>query len=188
MNACEPRRQGAGTAILMAVVGALTAVTLWGLHGERLFAVNVVTAIVGWALLPLLARRPVATTIMLNVLAALSPAATPAATVGTLQVAQRRPLGTAVRVGLVGIAAHAVRGLLQPTPALPYGWWLVLVVIAHAALVAWGALTQARAALIGTLRERADRAEAEQGRRVAEARALERHRIAREMHDVLAHR
>ena len=71
---------------------------------------------------------------------------------------------------------------------LPYGWWFVLVVVSYAALVGWGALTQARLALIGSLRERAERAEAEQDRRVAEARALERARIAREMHDVLAHR
>jgi signal transduction histidine kinase len=63
-----------------------------------------------------------------------------------------------------------------------------LVVVAYAALVGWGALTQARQALIQSLRERAERAEAEQDRRVAEARAQERARIAREMHDVLAHR
>ncbi|NKZ08649.1 sensor histidine kinase, partial [Actinomadura latina] len=43
-------------------------------------------------------------------------------------------------------------------------------------------------ALLASLRERARRAEAEQGRRVAEARMAERTRIAREMHDVLAHR
>ncbi len=55
-------------------------------------------------------------------------------------------------------------------------------------LVGWGALTQARQALIQSLRERAERAEAEQDHRVAEARAQERARIAREMHDVLAHR
>ena len=40
----------------------------------------------------------------------------------------------------------------------------------------------------GTLRERADRAEAEQQLRVDNARSHERARIAREMHDVLAHR
>jgi signal transduction histidine kinase len=105
-----------------------------------------------------------------------------------LQVAQRRDFRTAVAVGAAGIAAHAIRGLWQPISGLPYLWWLVLVVVTHAALVGWGALSQARAALIASLRDRADRAEAEQGRRVAEARALERTRIAREMHDVLAHR
>jgi signal transduction histidine kinase len=42
--------------------------------------------------------------------------------------------------------------------------------------------------VIASLRERAWRAEAEQARRVDEARRAERGRIAREMHDVLAHR
>lgn len=41
---------------------------------------------------------------------------------------------------------------------------------------------------IAALRERAEVAEREQGRRVEQARATERARIAREMHDVLAHR
>jgi signal transduction histidine kinase len=56
------------------------------------------------------------------------------------------------------------------------------------AVAGWGQQTQARGALIASLQERARRAEAEQGRRIAEARASERTRIAREMHDVLAHR
>ena len=46
----------------------------------------------------------------------------------------------------------------------------------------------ARRELIATLRDRADRAEREQAMRVAQARTNERARIAREMHDVLAHR
>ncbi|NUS01103.1 MAG: sensor histidine kinase, partial [Nonomuraea sp.] len=47
---------------------------------------------------------------------------------------------------------------------------------------------RSRRALLVSLRERARRAEAEQGRRVAEARMAERRTLAREMHDVLAHR
>ena len=46
---------------------------------------------------------------------------------------------------------------------------------------------RARRQLVVSLRDRAERAEAEQQLRVAQAR-LERTRIAREMHDVLAHR
>jgi signal transduction histidine kinase len=45
-----------------------------------------------------------------------------------------------------------------------------------------------RRELIWTLRQRAERAESEQGLRVEQARGNERARIAREMHDVLAHR
>jgi signal transduction histidine kinase len=67
-------------------------------------------------------------------------------------------------------------------------WWCGLMVVAHAALVGWGAWWQARIDLIASLRDRAERAEAEQGRRVAEARAAERRQMAAEMHDVLAHR
>src|SRR3954452_2813646 len=49
-------------------------------------------------------------------------------------------------------------------------------------------LLDSRRDLIASLRDRADRAEREQALQVATARASERTRIAREMHDVLAHR
>jgi signal transduction histidine kinase len=117
-----------------------------------------------------------------------SPAAIPAATVGTLYVAEWRRFAVAATVGAAGVVAGAVQGLWRPVGGLPYIWWLVLVIVAEAALVGWGQVTRARHALIASLQERARRAEAEQGRRVAEARAAERTRIAREMHDVLAHR
>src|SRR5699024_2697573 len=51
-----------------------------------------------------------------------------------------------------------------------------------------GAQARARERLIGSLAERARRAEADQAQRIAEARTAERTQIAREMHDVLAHR
>jgi signal transduction histidine kinase len=117
-----------------------------------------------------------------------SPAATPAATLGTLYVAQRRPLAIAVAAGGADVVAHLIRGLWRPNGSLPYGWWAVLVIAAGAALVGWGQGARARQALLASLRERARRAEAEQASRVAEARVAERARIAREMHDVLAHR
>ena len=47
---------------------------------------------------------------------------------------------------------------------------------------------RARRQLVVSLRDRAERAEAEQQLRVEQARQAERARIAREMHDVLAHR
>ena len=65
---------------------------------------------------------------------------------------------------------------------------LVFIVIITGAIVAWGMYVRARRQLVLSLRERAERAEAEQQLRVEQAQAHERARIAREMHDVLAHR
>ncbi|MCL9797647.1 sensor histidine kinase, partial [Frankia sp. AgKG'84/4] len=105
-----------------------------------------------------------------------------------LHVSARRRLPVALAVAAAGIAAHLARGLIRPVGGLPLVWWIIVVLAAHGALLGWGALIRARQALLASLRERARRAEAEQGRRVAEARAGERTRLAREMHDVLAHR
>jgi signal transduction histidine kinase len=103
-------------------------------------------------------------------------------------VARERRFAVAVPVTLASVAGYLLHGLLRPIPGLSLFWWLVLVLVGHVALIGWGSLARSRYALISSLRERAERAEAEQGRRVAEARAAERTAIAREMHDVLAHR
>ena len=87
-----------------------------------------------------------------------------------------------------GVAGLLIRGFWRPISSLSSLWWVVLVLVAEAALVGWGELSRARAALLDSLREQARRAESEQASRVAEARAAERASIAREMHDVLAHR
>jgi signal transduction histidine kinase len=55
-------------------------------------------------------------------------------------------------------------------------------------VIGWGLFVRARRALIHSLRERAEQAESERELEVAHAREAERRRIAREMHDVLAHR
>ena len=190
------RRQRPGLAVTSAwvtlAVGTLIGLTVWGEYdahaGTGLLTVDVVAGVLSCGLLPVLVRWPVPGALALAVLAAVSPAATPPATVGTLHVALNRRFAVAVAVGLVGIVAHVVRGLWRPVGGLPFTWWVVLVILGHAALVGWGALVQARRSLLASLRERAHRAEAEQGRRIAEARTSERTRIAREMHDVLAHR
>src|SRR6202034_3426778 len=130
------------------------------------------------ARLPVLLRWPVPGALALAVLAALSPAATPASTYATLHVSLRRRFPVAAAVAAAGVAGLLIRGLWRAISSLPSGWWVVLVLVAEAALVGWGELW----------REHARRARAEQASRVAEARAAERASIAREMHDVLAHR
>jgi signal transduction histidine kinase len=175
------------SAVAAGVVGTLAGDYFSG-TAHSLVLLELVVGVVACGLMSMVLTRPVPVTLAVIVLAAVAGTATPAVSIGLLVVATRRPFRVAVGVGLAGIAAHAIRGLWWPVGGLSYVWWLVLVAFGHAALIGWGALAQARAALIESLRERAERAEAEQGRRVAEARSAERARIAREMHDVLAHR
>jgi signal transduction histidine kinase len=186
----QHRRPAAAT--LAATSGALVAATIWGRIGAGVagatLVLDIAAGVLSCLLSPLLLWRPVAVTLLLSALAALSPTGTPAASMGVLQVAQRRPFPVAAGVGAAGIAAHVVQGLWQPNGGISFGWWLLLIALGYGALVGWGALARARRQLLESLRERARRAEAEQGRRVAEARMMERTRIAREMHDVLAHR
>jgi signal transduction histidine kinase len=167
-------------------VGVLTALTLWSQPdpGPLDFAV----AVLGLAAAMLQLWRPVAGALAATVLAAFSPIATTAATVGALQVAWRTRFGTAVAVAVAGIAAHLLQWVRNPVPALGFDWWAILVTVAYLALLGWGTLARSHRDLVMSLRERARRAEAEQGRLVAEARAAERRGLAREMHDVLANR
>ncbi|MFB4309977.1 sensor histidine kinase [Actinomadura sp. GTD37] len=64
----------------------------------------------------------------------------------------------------------------------------VVFVLMYAVLITAGMLVRSRRQLIASMDARARAAETEQRLRVEEARLLERERIAREMHDVLAHR
>jgi len=169
----------------MAVLVALT--VIGGSDGPYL-ALDAAVGAASVLLVPLLARWPVPAAMLLSVLSAVSPAATPPATMAALIVARWQRLPLVLAVAGTGIAAHLVRGVWRPVGGLPSVWWAVLVLVAYAALVGWGTLIRANRALISSLRERAERAEADQSRRVAEARAAERAMIAREMHDVLAHR
>ncbi|MGV9385266.1 sensor histidine kinase [Nonomuraea sp. NPDC003707] len=65
---------------------------------------------------------------------------------------------------------------------------LVPALAATTAVLVTGGYVATRRELTRSLRERAERAEAEQHLRDEQARAAERGRIAREMHDVLAHK
>src|SRR4051794_16747649 len=96
-----------------------------------LLVLDVTVGALSWLLTLLLLWRPVATTAVLTVLAALSPAASPAGTMGALQVARRRPAPAAIAMAAAGLAAHAVQGAWRATGGLPYGWWLVLITIGY---------------------------------------------------------
>ncbi|NRQ36532.1 sensor histidine kinase [Nonomuraea sp. NN258] len=175
------------TGVVLAV-GGLSGLTLWSQAGGPWWGLDVVVAAV--SLVAALAQLwwPASGALAATLLATLSPVATAAATMGALQVAQRRRFPVAAAVAAGGVAAHVVQGLWRPNSGISQQWWLLLICASYGALLGWGALARSRRALLCSLHERANRAEAEQGRRVAEARMAERRQLAREMHDVLAHR
>ncbi|WP_410809571.1 sensor histidine kinase [Micromonospora sp. 067-2] len=103
-------------------------------------------------------------------------------------VVVHRRTAVAVAVTAVGLVTNLVYAWLRPDPGMPYWVAVSWGVVISFGVLAWGMFVRARRQLIVSLRDRAERAEAEQQLRVAQARHLERTRIAREMHDVLAHR
>ena len=168
-----------------ALVGELFApdVAAWAV------AVDVAVGLVGAVALPVLVvRHTVGSTLVAIVASALTPAATPLAATCTLWVARRRPLRLSVPVAASGVAALVLLRAWRPAAGLGTGGWAALGVASYAAVVGWGAWRRAYVGLVASMAERARRAEREQAARVRAAQQAERDRMAREMHDVLAHR
>ncbi|MBZ2198639.1 sensor histidine kinase [Occultella gossypii] len=191
--ATDPRRPPpqvtAVTMLGLAALAGLTLVSMISNAPSTAFVVlDVGVAVASVLCVPLLACRPVPGAAALALLATLSPVATTGSTMGTYYVARNAPLPDAVGIAVIGFGAHLVQFLWRPMPGIDTLWFVLLDAAAHAALLGVGALFRSRAEVIRSLHERAARAEADRDRHADEARLAERARIAREMHDVLAHR
>jgi signal transduction histidine kinase len=92
-----------------------------------------------------------------------------------------------VFVGLF-LAAAPLFFLLRPERGASVGASMIWVAAITVIVALWGMVVRSRRQLVLSLRDRAERAETEQQLRIKQARSAERTRIAREMHDVLAHR
>lgn len=112
-----------------------------------------------------------------------------AGAIALFTVAVHRRAALAFAFGALSIAITPILLTIQPdNPDSPLWVELVIGALATGGVVAWGMFVRARRQLLLSLRDRAERAESEQQLRVEQARQHERARIAREMHDVLAHR
>jgi signal transduction histidine kinase len=133
-------------------------------------------------------RWPVPLALALAVAGLFSVTSIGAASIMVFTVAVHRPFRTVALVAAAHVACSAVYSVFYPDPSQSYWVSITWTVVLIAAVVAWGMFVRARRQLILSLRDRAVRAESEQQLRVEQARHQERARIAREMHDVLAHR
>ncbi|TMR07677.1 sensor histidine kinase [Nonomuraea turkmeniaca] len=104
-----------------------------------------------------------------------------ASVVALFTVAVHRPFKISGPVTLLALITLVPYLFLRPQSDIgPLEWGLLLMALILT-VYAWGIVIRARRQLIWSLRQRADIA-------AEEAKRLERERIAREMHDVLAHR
>jgi signal transduction histidine kinase len=133
-------------------------------------------------------KHPVALAAAMVVAGAFSSAAGAAAAITFFSLAVHRPFRVVAPLVAAAIATQPIYLAIFPQQDVPYAVAFALSVLIIGVVVIWGMFVRARRQLVVTLRDRAERAEAEQQLRVEQARQGERARIAREMHDVLAHR
>ncbi|UYM04457.1 sensor histidine kinase [Solicola gregarius] len=160
-------------------------------ENRALFWTDLLLGIASLGLMQLRRRWPLTIALVLNAFMVVSGASAGASCLATVSVATQRRWGQIISVSIVGLVASASFTALAPTQVGgPEPAWVSFTtnVVFTIALVAIGMYVGSRRELLWTLRERATRAEQEQELRVAQARTNERARIAREMHDVLAHR
>ncbi|GAA4329292.1 histidine kinase [Streptomyces venetus] len=164
--------------------GCATDTCSWFVTGDPLVALGCLTALV-WR-----RRFPLAVAMTVAIASPASALATGAALLALASLATRRRPMEIGFVGLAYVTASQFAVGLHPVRSPPGSLWFQLAFPALTAgiAVAVGMAVGARRVEVRSLRERAESAEREQTARAAQARALERNRIAREMHDVLAHR
>ena len=156
-------------------------------HGDWL-ALDIGLAAIALVLVARRRRWPLTVAVLTALLAGVSGLAAGPGVLAAVSLATRRVYWQVGVVAVANVAAGQVLLTMQPDDGDP--WWVGfgINIVVTAAVLGWGLYIGSRRELIWTLKQRAERAEAEQELRVSQARSTERARIAREMHDVLAHR
>ncbi len=156
---------------------------LWFLWGDP------VLGLLSFVLIRWRHRQSAAVSIVLNAstLVSASSAGPASWALGSIASHRRwRLVALVVPISVLAGVVHERIGLAED--ALPLWASLAFGALLSGILVATGYAMGSQRQLVDSYRERALTAEREQQARVAQARAAERTRIAREMHDVLAHR
>ncbi|MFH8882642.1 sensor histidine kinase [Streptomyces californicus] len=133
-------------------------------------------------------RWPVGLAVALTVLSAVEPVAAGALLVALFSLAVHRPFKPVAIVGALALVLVPLQPFLRPDPTTGYLASVIFGALLILLVISWGMAVRSRRQLVVTLRERAHRAEAEAELRAEQAQRLAREAIAREMHDVLAHR
>ncbi|MGW3406015.1 sensor histidine kinase, partial [Streptomyces zhihengii] len=133
-------------------------------------------------------RFPTGLAVVLLIVAVVAPVASGAAMAALFSLAVHRPFKPVALVGGLAVVTNVAQPAVRPDPSVSYLVSAAAGVVLVLLMVGWGMLVRARRQLVAALRERAHRAETEASLRAEQAQRLAREAIAREMHDVLAHR
>ena len=169
-------------AAVLALASAMTS-TRHGLHGP-LLVIDAIGAAAACVALWWRRRWPLGTGLAVVAIQIVSPAAGVAVAVALYSVAAYRRWQLAFLVAAVQVALLPLAHAIEPQSTSLAVYYLGGT-LSPAVLVAWGMFRRSRRQ---AQRERERRAEAEAQLRTEQIRYAERTQIAREMHDVLAHR
>jgi signal transduction histidine kinase len=174
--------------LISAVLWVETAILQWQ-QARVLFWLDIAVGLATLVLSFYRRRWPLTVALLTNAASVVSLTAAGPSTLTAVSLATRRVVWQVVLVGVVSLVAAMVFPMFEPSRTND-PWWITFAVgfAFTVALLVWGMYLGSRRELLWTLRDRAERAEAEQELRVEQGRSNERARIAREMHDVLAHR
>ena len=208
-TAARPRRSWwthAWQLALCHLVGLILWLVTWGDVMERSTprqdAVILLDALTGLLLTQLVLwrhRRPLSVTVALLVSSIFCAWTFPALWAAVVHLASRRRGWEITLAGVLMLASSAANDLFIGTiqgrsESLLLGeangvpWLVAMVVPLYLVLVAYGWNRGGKAELVESWRSAAELARREQVARVAQAQTAERARIAREMHDLLAHK
>jgi signal transduction histidine kinase len=179
------------TVVVLAISGVLwsASVSVQWHEARALFWLDLGLGVASLTLSFFRRRWPLAVAVLTALAGTVSLTSAGPGVLASVSLATRRVVWQIVLVGVCGVIGSMVYPMIEPKPAND-PWWVnfTFAIVFTIAMLVWGMYLGSRRELLWTLRDRAERAEAEQELRVTQGRTNERARIAREMHDVLAHR
>ncbi|MFJ2765906.1 sensor histidine kinase [Streptomyces prasinus] len=179
------------TCFLLAVgVGLLgaDAVTANPTVPHSLVVLDQVIGALSWGAVWLRRRWPLGLAAVMTPVSFVSETSGGVAVIALFSLAVHRPFRYVAWVGGAHMVLVPLYFWWRPDPEVPYLALLVLFMVLMGAVVGWGMFVRSKRQLMLSLRDRARRAETEARLRAEQAQRGAREAIAREMHDVLAHR